>query len=541
MKADRLVDGPGATAIDVAWLVAAVEPVSPYGERSFDELRPFVRGEESAARDRAARIAALAASIDESRLDTVRETLRGMPDAGPAIARASMGDTLTDANMLELQRFCDAAERAEALLAGTDVPRVANQAIREVARVLEPGRSGKFGFYLADGFDARLASARVSAARAQAEFDAARGRAIQRIAQALGRDEISGDEFVVMRSDLTGSLPSGVRVAREAATYLLCEIEFDEPSLAAMRRRDESAETVAEAERAARAALSETIRIRAALLEDSVRSLGEIDVLVASARFAQRHDCCVATIVDDAGIAFKQGRYLPLASDLEREGRAFTPVDIALNDVAVLTGPNMGGKSVCLRTCGFVALCAAFGLPVPAADASVALFDEIAWLGIGSESGVDGELGALLSSFAREVVRLRDILARGSGRTLALIDEFARTTTPHEGKALVVSLIAELQRRGTVGLVATHLSGVAGEAGVRHFAVRGLRDVPAPRPQENLHETLAALADTMDYTVAEVGPGDEPPGDAIALAALLGLDESLIARARQSLKGAKAG
>jgi hypothetical protein len=63
-----------------------------------------------------------------------------------------------------------------------------------------------------------------------------------------------------------------------------------------------------------------------------------------------------------------------------------------------------------------------------------------------------------------------------------------------------------------------------------------MRGVPAPVARENLHETLSALAETMDYTVAEVGLADEPPGDAIALAALLGLDESLIANARESLR-----
>ena len=532
------MDASSAAALDVPWLLAALEPAGPYGQIAFDDLRPFVRGEEDAARARARRVAELAASLDAGTLDAVRETLRGMPDAAPAIARASIGDTLGDANLLELQRFCDAAARTATLLAGADVPEATNDAVRETARALEPGRSGKFGFYLADDFDARLAAARTATSRAQAEFDAASGRSRQRVAQALGREEISGGEFVVMRADLSGSLPPGVRVAREAATYVMCELELDEATLAAMRRRDEAAEAVAEAEEAARAALSGEIRARASALERAARALGEIDVLVAAARFAKRYGCSAADIENDAMLSFTQGRHLPLAAELEREGRAFTPVDVALHDVAALTGPNMGGKSVCLRTCGFIALCAAFGLPVPAEGARVSLFDEIAWLGIGSDASPDGELGGLLSSFAREVVRLRDVLERAPARTLALVDEFARTTTPREGKALVVSLVAELQRRGAVGLVATHLGGVAAEAGVRHFAVRGLRDVPARRPRESMHETLAALADTMDYTVVEVGPGDEPPGDAIALAALLGLDESLIARARESLKGA---
>jgi DNA mismatch repair ATPase MutS len=192
----------------------------------------------------------------------------------------------------------------------------------------------------------------------------------------------------------------------------------------------------------------------------------------------------------------------------------------------------MGGKSVCLRTVGFIALCAAFGLPVPAERASSGLFEEIAWLGIGSQ---DDQPGGLLSAFAQEVVRLRDVLTRNRGRLLVLVDEFARTTTPLEGKALLVALLRRLRERAACGLAATHLASVAREAGARHFAVRGLRGIPQPPPTGDLHQALAALAASMDYSIAEVGPDDVADGDAIALASLLGLDAELVETARRHL------
>ncbi len=134
----------------------------------------------------------------------------------------------------------------------------------------------------------------------------------------------------------------------------------------------------------------------------------------------------------------------------------------------------MGGKTVALRTCGFIALLVAFGIPVPAASAQCGLFDDIAWLGIGAHE----EPGGLLSSFAREVVRLQELLSRPAARMLVLVDEFARTTTPHEGKALLVAMLRGFRRRERLAFCATHLAGVAIEAGVRHFAVRGIREVP---------------------------------------------------------------
>jgi DNA mismatch repair ATPase MutS len=533
MKHGALLDAASANALAFDWLAAAVAPASDYGDRIFTLATPFVPGEEAQAFARASRIAGVAAAIDASKLDAAREALRNAPDASGAIARASMGDVLSDPNFLELQRLFDAMVRVDTQLAGApEVSAITNDAVRTVARALELGRSGKFGFYLADGFDGSLATARARLAQLQAEFDAARGREAARAARELGREEISGDEFIVMRADLHGSLPAGVRAVREAPTYLLCALEYDEATLAALERRDAAADAVASAEERVRATLSEAVRAYAADLDAAASAFGETDVLVAAARFAQHHRCTVADPARENFVAFAGGRFLPLAAELEVEGRAFAPIDVVLHDVAVLTGPNMGGKSVCLRTCGFIALCAAFGLPVPAERARVGLFSEIAWLGIGS----DGEIGGLLSSFAREVVRLREILERDAERLFILIDEFARTTTPHEGKALLVALLERLRESEACGMVATHLGGVAEEAGTRHFAVRGLRNIPKRPESGDLHAALAALGASMDYTIAEVS-GDEPPrADAIALASLLGLDDELIAGAYESLR-----
>ena len=532
MKPERLIDDATARAIGFAWLRAAVSPASDYGERAFAQLRLFVRGEEAAAQRSAERIGAVATAVDMARLDAAREVFRSVPDAADAIARASMGDVLADAALLELQRFFDALERIDALLDDAPgVARIANDAVRVCARALELGRAGKFGFYLADTFDEALSKARDALVQAQAEYDAVRGRTVASIAKALGRDEISGNEFIVMRSDLRNGLPPGVRVVREAATYVLCELDADEATLAALARRDAAADTVAHTEEAVRARLSDVIRSHAANLDEAARAFGEADVLVAAARFARAHHCTAATIIREAGIELLGARYLPLEEALMREGRTFTPIDVALDGIAVLTGPNMGGKTVCLETCGFVAMCAAFGLPVPADRASVGLFDEIAWLGVGT----DAELGGLLSSFAREVVRLRDVLGRTQGRLFVLFDEFARTTTPHEGKALLVAVLSRLRERRASGVVATHLAGVASAAGVRHFAVRGLRGIPNRPPARDLHEALTALADSMDYTIAEVTDERDQYSDAIALASLLGLDDALIDAAYKAL------
>ena len=474
MKRAMLLDEACAHAIGWHWLRSAVAPAGVYGEATFSYCRPFRSGNEREAHERAERIARIADAFDLPQLESAREVMRGVPDVRPALARASMGDLLDDAHLLELQRWFEAAERLDTLTAGcTDLPRVANDALAACAQALECGRTQQ-GFYLADGFDVTLADARAQLARAQAAYEAARGRAVAAVTTAFGR-EISLPEFIVMRTDMHGPLPVGVRVVREAPTYLLCELDPDERALDALGARDAAAIEVAQREEAVRARLASTIASHIGALSDAAHAFGEVDVLVGAARFTRAYGCKVPVISDETGLAFEGARFVPLEAELAAAGRVFTPIDLQLNGVAVLTGPNMGGKSIALRTCGFIAACCSFGLPVPAVRAQVSLFDEIVWLGIGSD---DDEPGGLLSSFAREVVRLRDVLADDVQPRLVLLDEFARTTTPREGKALFIAVIERLQAERACGLAATHLSGVAEAAHVRHYAVRGLRGIP---------------------------------------------------------------
>jgi DNA mismatch repair protein MutS2 len=531
VKRAALLDTASAHAIGFSWLRAAVAPASSYGEELFARIQPFHRGSEHRAQDRAERIARVASSLDLETLQRARDVMQVAPDVEAAVAGASMGDVLDDAHLLELQRWFDACEQLDQLTAAcSDIPRITSDGVRASAQALERGRTAE-GFYLTDGFDVHLAQARAALARAQAAFEAARGRAVAAVAAALGR-EISPPEFIVMRSDARNGLPAGVRVVREAPSYFLCELEYDESVRSALEARDGAAVDVAHAEGAVRVALAEVLARNAAALAEAANAFGEVDVLLAAARFTKLHACVVATVVDEE-LAFCGGRFVPLEAELASAGRAFTPIDLRLDGLAVLTGPNMGGKSVALRTCGFIATCVAYGLPVPAASARVPLFEEIVWLGIGSSD--DDEPEGLLSSFAREVVRLRDVLTRHAKR-IVLLDEFARTTTPREGKALLIAVIERFRAEGASGLAATHLGGVAEATDSRHYAVRGLRGIPDRPATRDLARVLETLAASMDYTLEEVRGDQTREADAIALASLLGIDDGVIEAAHRAME-----
>ncbi len=239
MNVEPLLDAPSAHAIGSAWLYHALEPVSAFGKRSFEQLAPFRPGQERQAAQRAAYIAALAEIHASEHIEAMREHLRSCPDPLPALSRAAMGELLDDANFLELLRFLDAARHVD-LLDGND-------SINGLALKLEPGRAGKFGFYLADTFDPALAAARSAADGAQRAYEVARATLAQRVYTALGREDTGSEEFIVMR-DAIAALPRGIRVLRESPAYYLCELELDEPALQALQARDSAAGAVDEQE-----------------------------------------------------------------------------------------------------------------------------------------------------------------------------------------------------------------------------------------------------------------------------------------------------
>lgn len=520
-----------AAAIGADWLLAAIAPAGDFGRRARAAESAFRPGDEAAAEHALLTVDALAREITVARLEALHAGIAAAPDPGAAIARAAAGGVLDDADFFELSRFLDALEEVvllanHPLLAAT-AP-IADMA--ELRALLAPGRTAERTFYLSDAFGTDLAVARMASAAAQARYDVARTRLAERAARQAGVDHVRDGEFVLLRERVAGPLAPEIRIVREAPTYFLCELALDAPALEALAERDRANERVAVCEEALRERLSARVAPAAPALETARSALGTLDLLVARARFARRHACVVPHVERKPAAGFQDARYLPLIGTLGE--RDYVPVSLDLAGVGVVTGPNMGGKTAALRTLGFLVACVALGVPVPAAHARLPLVDEIVWLGLGDSP----EEGALLSAFGSEVVEVRALLEKRPAPVLVLVDEFARTTSPREGRALLIALVETLTERGAVGLAATHFTGVAASARAPHYAVGGLRPFAAANDEPlELRVALERIAHATDYRLMRVDEEALPQADALALAAALGLEPALIARARSAL------
>ncbi|TAM77217.1 hypothetical protein EPN44_03530 [bacterium] len=533
-----LTDAVTAEAVGALWLERVLEPISHAGRRAKEERRPFAPGQEREARAAIADVLATAERCSLEQAHALRAVVRGLPEPSETLARVAAGGGLEDLDIHQLLSFLDGLHTLRERGAGRLPERLLPVPFEGLHASLARGRQRSGGFYLDGPFDAALVEARAAERRAREAYECERAR-LREAAQALLGDAAREEgEFAVLRGTFAGLPPEGVRVIREAATYRVFELANDAPALAAFSLLEETRGSVAAAEERVRACITREVRVQADALLAEAQRVGEIDLHLAAVSFALAERAVAPEIVENAEVLMVEARLLPLERRLAEHGRRYVPISLHLDGQAVVTGPNMGGKSAALRTAGFVQLCAQWGLPVPARAARVGFVERICWLGVTAGAA---DRSGLLSSFGSEIVRLAQALDGIAGQRLLLIDEFARTTSPNEGRALVVALLESLRERGDLALVTTHFAGVAEAAGVPHLAVVGLRRAfpvsGGARPA--LEEALAVIGDAMDYRLTPAAQSEASGGAAIALARLLGLDDGLTARAERELRSAR--
>jgi DNA mismatch repair ATPase MutS len=307
---------------------------------------------------------------------------------------------------------------------------------------------------------------------------------------------------------------------------------------------------------------AEKVRLEAVKLEDKIRQtlsirllnhlpallenlalVGELDLWLAKAELAITLNLCKPLIVasekntlqksnksltqTDQGIIKFTGLFNPEVADaLEVKGKKFQPIDIVLTEgPCLITGANMAGKTVLLKTVALAQYLFQYGFFVPALKAQMQPVERIMTSMEDEQSELKG-----LSSYASEMLRINSIIhaSKSGNNILALIDEPARTTNPVEGSAIVNGLLDILQDHDIKSLITTHYSGI--ESTCRRLRVLGLKT-----DEFSVKPTIETINDYMDYSLIEIHPGssteDEVPHEALKIAEILEIDEELLEKA----------
>ena len=187
--------------------------------------------------------------------------------------------------------------------------------------------------------------------------------------------------------------------------------------------------------------------------------LGELDFIRAKALLANDIGGVKPEITDAPYIHWLQARHPLLERKLKAQGKQVVPLDLKLDEnerILVISGPNAGGKSVCLKTTGLLQYMLQCGLMPPMrVDSKCGLFDSL-FIDIGDEQSILDDL----STYSSHLINMKALLENADAKTLFLIDEFGTGTEPQLGGAIAEAILLELNKKKAFGMVTTHYANL---------------------------------------------------------------------------------
>ncbi len=492
----------------------AEECVSPLGEAQAAELVPFTYRIEV---DRAQKETQEAVDFI---VRTGSSPLYAFDDVTAELNKARVGSMLSCGELLRIRRFLTTSRQTRSsLLADTEPMSV----IYELAQNLcslhlledEIDRCILSEDEVSDHASPELASIRRSMRLCNQRIRDKLNAMIRSSAYAnVLQDPIitlRNDRFVVpVRAEYRSSVPGMVHDQSGSGATL-----FIEP-MAVVEINNELRELSLKEKEEIERILTELTKRVAAYFQQiltATENLGRLDFVFAKGKLSMSMQGCAPRINDAGGVLrIRNGRH-PLI-----DPKAVVPITLWLGEdfsTLIITGPNTGGKTVTLKTCGLFAAMAQSGLHIPAGDGSeIPLFDDV-YADIGDEQSISQSL----STFSSHMTHIVDILDKATEHSLVLLDELGAGTDPTEGAALAIAILEHLHDRGILTLATTHYSEL------KAFALA------APGVENGSVEfDVASLRPTYHLSIGIPGKSN-----AFEISRKLGLPEALIAQAQEKL------
>ncbi|PXV61892.1 DNA mismatch repair protein MutS2 [Dysgonomonas alginatilytica] len=263
-------------------------------------------------------------------------------------------------------------------------------------------------------------------------------------------------------------------------------------------------------------AFTDEVRPLAPDIVQSYEFLAWIDFIRAKARFALDIEAIKPTVENKQQVGWDKAKHPLLYLSHKKQNKSIIPLDIWLDDenrLLIISGPNAGGKSVCLKTVGLLQYMVQCGLLIPLAESSkVGVFDKI-FIDIGDEQSIENDL----STYSSHLTNMKMFVRNCDSKSLLLIDEFGGGTEPQIGGAIAESLLKRFNEKESFGVITTHYQNL------KHFA--------------NEHKGVVNGAMLYDrhlmqplFTLSIGNPGSS---FAIEIARKIGLPEDVIAEASE--------
>ena len=257
-------------------------------------------------------------------------------------------------------------------------------------------------------------------------------------------------------------------------------------------------------------------------VQQTARAIARLDVLCSFAQVAEQNNYCRPLVNLDGKIMLRESRH-PVVEAL-LNGAPFVPNDVTLdlhdNRVAIITGPNMAGKSTYMRQTALIVLMAQIGSFVPAASAEIGIVDSIF-----TRVGASDDLASGQSTFMVEMNEVAHILKNATNRSLLVLDEIGRGTSTFDGMSIaraVLEFVADKRKLGAKTLFATHYH----ELTALEKMISGVK---------NYNVAVKKRGDDITF-LRRIVPGGADDSYGIEVAKLAGIPDWVVSRAKQVLK-----
>ncbi|HUG14340.1 MAG TPA: DNA mismatch repair protein MutS [Thermomicrobiales bacterium] len=457
----------------------------------------------------------------------VRETLRGVGDIERVINRV-VNRQAGPREMAALGRSLAKLPELAALLQRDDIPAligaipIARQAAAEIERAIadEPPTLLSHGGTIAPGYSAELDGLRATLSNDRAYIANLESRERERTgirSMKVGYNKVFGYYIEVSNANREPLPDDYIRKQTlvNAERYITPELKEAEQRVLAAE------ECISAAEEDAYARLLAVVAGEAEAVRAAARAVATIDVLAGLAEIASTRGYIRPELHDGDSLRIAEGRHPIIDCELPRG--AFVPNDTLLSDddgrIAILTGPNMAGKSTYLRQVALIVLLAQLGSFVPAASAEIGIVDRIF-----TRIGAQDDLASGQSTFMVEMLETAAILNHATPRSLIVLDEIGRGTSTYDGLAIATAIVEYLHntpRLNSRTLFATH-----------YHELTALAEI-LPRVRNYRLDVLEA-GDAVTF-LHRVVPGGADRSYGVYVAQLAGMPRQVVRRATEVL------
>ena len=473
--------------IGLKYVLDLCDPACPYGMKRLKTATFDLPADISELKHELDNISIIVDALEKTpdQINSIRHQLSTLKDITGSVENCENGD-LTEIELFQLTAFLlrvkELIPLVEKLEGYTRLEGIYLTSVDKPLLVLDPNNTGKLSFYVED----------------------TRTPELQRIRR--------------RKRELESETRNGADKLTEKSINLTGEYS-DERSLII---RDEEREL-----NAIYMVMSDALRPMLPSLRANIDAVGRLDAVISKALLARRFNGTRPFIGGE--FLLMEGATNPeLIDALSLESREFTPITAKLpRGVTVLTGSNMGGKSIAIKTITLNVALALSGYFVYCNRAEIPAFTHADVINRDFSSMIGG-----LSGFGGEIKRFNETVEKliDGGFSFIAMDEFARGTNAEEGSAIVQGVVKYLNDKKAITLLATHYDNAAFFAAKR-YQVRGLRreEIDTARNIGLSHnKDVFAVAEFMDYGLVQVDNENECPRDAILICRLLGMNDEIL-------------